>query len=133
MGQQNYGDNPGDLFIYLLPYKNERFSRHGHNLRYRHRITLLEALTGFSHTIVHVDEVSEIVISREGVTPPGFVMTLGGKGMPIQRQSGFGNLNILIEVSFPHKLSNSQQNKAFEALSGVTTHINPIEHCDFFA
>ena len=69
-------------------------------------ITLVEALTGFSFTLKHLDGSSHIIKSEPGqVVKPGDIRTVEDLGMPImQTPYKFGNLFIHLEVEFPRTI-----------------------------
>lgn len=79
------------------------------------KISLKEALTGFSKTITHLDE-HEVEIERDGITKPFETVVYEGEGMPVHEvPSQFGDLHVTFEVLFPKSLSDEQ----LQALSEV--------------
>ncbi|KAK4332869.1 Mitochondrial protein import protein MAS5 [Rhodotorula toruloides] len=66
------------------------------------------ALLGFKHTVKGLDG-HDIVLSRTGVTQPGFVDVITGEGMPIYHLSGHGDLFVEYQVVLPPKLSGKQR------------------------
>ena len=63
----------------------------------------MQALLGFKHTVKGLDG-HDIVLSRTGVTQPGFVDVIHGEGMPIYHLSGHGDLFVEYQVVFPPTL-----------------------------
>jgi len=92
--------------VVLSPHP--RFTRQGNDLLYIDRISLVQALTGFEHTIDHLDG-HKVTIKRKGVTKPGDIMRLTGEGMPIQGSSKKGALTIEFDVEFPTQLTAEQK------------------------
>ncbi|GAA6020096.1 hypothetical protein JCM11491_006396 [Sporobolomyces phaffii] len=80
------------------------FVRKESNLYWKEVISAKEALLGFKHTVKGLDG-HDIVLSRTGVTQPGFVDVIHGEGMPIYHLSGHGDLFVEYQVVFPPTLS----------------------------
>jgi DnaJ-related protein SCJ1 len=109
------GEEPGDLIFQISTLPHRNFVRDGSNLRLTHKITLLQALVGFSITFDHLDG-HKVQLSRDAVTPPGFVQTLPREGMPIHgNPSQFGSLFVTYTIEFPKHLTNEQK-EAFKKL-----------------
>jgi len=79
------------------------------------KITLKEALTGFSKSITHLDGHVVPIVSPPGqVISPFQVMLLQGEGMPVHEvPSQFGDLHVTFEIIFPKTL-NAEQRAALE-------------------
>lgn len=88
-----------------------RYTRDGDNLLMEYKITLLQALVGFSVKFKHLDG-HEVEISRDIVTSPGTQITIEGEGMPIHGayDDEHGDLIITFSVRFPTSLTNDQKN-----------------------
>jgi len=72
------------------------------NLIYEHKITLVEALTGYKFHLKHLDDRYLHISSEVNViTKPGDVKVVMHEGMPIHKQSYKGNLLIRFDVIFP--------------------------------
>jgi len=106
-GDQQPGVLPGDIVIVLQekPEKDGdcKFTRHGDDLIYEHKLTLVEALTGFKIPITHLDNRVLSVSSQPGeVVKPGDVKMVPGEGMPIhKRPYENGRLFIKFNIEFP--------------------------------
>eukprot|EP00002_Diphylleia_rotans_P031247 TRINITY_DN6483_c0_g1_i1.p1 TRINITY_DN6483_c0_g1~~TRINITY_DN6483_c0_g1_i1.p1 ORF type:complete len:376 (+),score=95.25 TRINITY_DN6483_c0_g1_i1:44-1171(+) len=111
---ERYGDEhpdhaAGNLIFVVESSPHPRFERRGNDLRHKMKITLLEALVGFSKKIKHLDG-REVKIETASIIKPGEVMILRGEGMPIYGNSGsFGDLYIDFETIFPDNLTPSQK------------------------
>jgi DnaJ family protein A protein 2 len=105
-GEQAPGIESGDVIIILKEKRDEKnpdlFIRKGDDLIYEHKITLIEALTGYKFHLKHLDD-RYLHISSEvnTVTKPGDVKVILHEGMPIHKQSYKGNLLIKFDVIFP--------------------------------
>jgi DnaJ-related protein SCJ1 len=106
---------PGDLTFVVVTAPHPTFERDGNNLKIHMRITLLEALVGFSKTIEHLDG-HQVAIERSQVTTPGFVQKIAGQGMPHHEWSSeYGDLLVEYRILFPRVL-NGEQREGFRKL-----------------
>ena len=104
-GDQYPDQIPGDLVFALRSAPHDVFSRDGDNLSMRLSVTLLEALTGFSRTVRHLDD-HTFAVQRGGVTPHGTVVRVAGEGMPKHNvPSERGDLSVHVVVVFPKELT----------------------------
>jgi len=71
-GDQTPGNLPGDIIVEFQEKAHDRFQRKGHHIFFRQRITLLEALTGFTFFISHLDG-HEVKVESKSVIKPGDV------------------------------------------------------------
>lgn len=111
--------DPGDVQVEIQVDKHKSFLRKGADLIYKADISLLEALTGFSLVITHLDGRKIHVKSETGadsIIKPGVLKTVKELGMPFYDSPfRFGNLYIDFNIIFPEHLDKSQK----EALSKV--------------
>ena len=121
MSEQTPGQIPGDIIIELQQAPHDRFTRHGDDLRTQVRVSLKEALTGFSRKIPHLDghvvdlSMNPYERSRDIVYPQR-VVTLKDEGMPVhETPSMFGKMKIELAVDMPRQLS-PEQRKVIEAV-----------------
>ena len=76
--------------------------RNGSDLVFTHRVTLAEALTGFSHPFLHLDERVFIVSSpAQRVLHHDDVLVVRGEGMPRPKAATRGDLFINIKLVMP--------------------------------
>ncbi|GAA5944873.1 hypothetical protein JCM1841_002071 [Sporobolomyces salmonicolor] len=95
----------GDVVVKVRSKKEKGgFIRKESNLYWKEPISAAEALLGFKHTVKGLDG-HDIVLSRTGVTQPGFVDVIQGEGMPIYHLSGHGDLFVEYQVVLPPTLS----------------------------
>eukprot|EP01087_Luapelamoeba_hula_P014529 TRINITY_DN4270_c0_g1_i1.p1 TRINITY_DN4270_c0_g1~~TRINITY_DN4270_c0_g1_i1.p1 ORF type:complete len:446 (+),score=71.96 TRINITY_DN4270_c0_g1_i1:128-1465(+) len=102
-GDQEPDVIPGDVIIILKQLEHPVFKRDGPDLQMRHRLTLVEALCGFSFSIKHLDGRVLVVKSPPGqVIKPGDTKEIPNEGMPYHRRPlDKGNLLIQFDVVFP--------------------------------
>ncbi len=96
---------PGDIHIRIKIKDHKTFIRKGADLFIVKKITLLEALTGVTMNIEHLDKRNLTI-----ATPPGEIITHGsfrkikGEGLPFYNDIvSHGNLVIEFLVEFPKK------------------------------
>lgn len=100
---QEPGVKAGDILIELKMQKDKAFEVKGLDLMTTVRLTLVEALLGFSRTVLtHLDG-RHLKVLRSKITRPGDVDVIKGEGMPQYRDRNQtkGDLYIRWEVDFP--------------------------------
>lgn len=100
----------GDLHFVLIEIPHPDFRRDGDQLYVNREISLVDALTGFSLSLTHVDG-HKFSVDVDGVTDCDHVMRVPGKGMPRRNGRGFGDLYITFEVDFPETLTQKQKDE----------------------
>ncbi|KAJ3356572.1 hypothetical protein GGF32_001465 [Allomyces javanicus] len=100
---QQPGVPPGDVIVELDLVEHEVFTVVGDDLEMDMEITLVEALTGFTRYVKHLDgRYVEIVQPAGRVIKPRDVKCVHGEGMPrVKRPGEKGNLYIRFAVEFP--------------------------------
>ncbi|KAI9297200.1 hypothetical protein K502DRAFT_119466 [Neoconidiobolus thromboides FSU 785] len=107
---------PADIQIMLNTLKHERFERNGSDLHTEFEIPLLDALVGFSRTLIHLDN-REVLLERDQVTPSGYVQLIEDEGMPTHElPSEKGNLYVKYKVIYPTVLDDSVKEALRELL-----------------
>ncbi|RDW88530.1 putative chaperone protein dnaJ [Coleophoma cylindrospora] len=97
------GQTPGDIVFTLVEEEHEVFNRAGHDLSAELKITLSEALTGFSRVVlkhldgrgIHLDH------PRGKVLRPGQILKVPGEGMPHKKSDMKGDLYLMVTIEFP--------------------------------
>ncbi|GAA5928541.1 hypothetical protein JCM10213_002495 [Rhodosporidiobolus nylandii] len=98
----------GDVIVRVRSKREQGgFVRKESHLYWKEPISVAEALLGFKHTVKGLDG-HDIVLSRTGVTQPGFVDVIQGEGMPIYHLSGHGDLFVEYQVVLPPSLTSAQ-------------------------
>lgn len=94
---------PGDIVFLLIEKQHEVFTRAGPDLQADVRISLTEALMGFSRVVVkQLDGRGiKITVPKGKVMKPGQILRVHGEGMPLKRSDAKGDLYLQIEVEFP--------------------------------
>ena len=107
--EQNPDWFPGDIIFILKIRNHPRFTRRGNDLFANVRLSLREALLGYSKQISHLD--GHIVqIDYTGVTQPNSIKTVHGEGMPQHDMpSNKGELYVTFLVDLPSKLTPDQE------------------------
>lgn len=93
---------PGDVVFVVSERPHERFNRKGDDLYYEAEVDLLTAIAGGEFAVQHVSgDWLKVEIVPGEVIAPGATKIIEGKGMPIQKYGGFGNLIVKFKIKFP--------------------------------
>lgn len=93
--------DPGDIIFQIKTSNHPVFERRGDDLYTKLTISLIEALTGFSKSINHLDQ-TPVDFKRSGVTQYGLIDKIIGAGMPlVDNHDEFGDLYVEYIVQFP--------------------------------
>ena len=103
---RNGGEN-GDIYINFIIPRDPDFDRKGKDLYIDHVIDLYTAVLGGKAKIPTLNGVVTINIPPE--TPTGKVLRLRGKGMPIYKKGGHGDLYAKLYVELPTQLSQEEK------------------------
>src|SRR6266566_6212 len=125
------GGPAGDLYIFLSIAAHPFFQREGADLHCRVPISMVTAALGGGFDVPLIDGGKTRVKVPEG-THSGRVFRLQGKGMPVLRARGTGDMYVQVMVETPQKLSKRQREllAEFEGQSSGETH---PESAGFFA
>uniref|UniRef100_A0A915E1D6 CR-type domain-containing protein n=1 Tax=Ditylenchus dipsaci TaxID=166011 RepID=A0A915E1D6_9BILA len=113
-GNEEPDVEPGDVVLVVKTKPHDIFKRKGDDLFIHKKISLNDALTGYSTVIQHLDGSLLLVSSIPGeVIRPDSVRGLIERGMPKPDSNERGNLYMIFDVEFPlsHFLSGSQYKK----------------------
>uniref|UniRef100_A0A7S3KDZ5 Chaperone DnaJ C-terminal domain-containing protein n=1 Tax=Euplotes crassus TaxID=5936 RepID=A0A7S3KDZ5_EUPCR len=110
-GQQQPEVIPGDVILILKQKKHKRFSRVENDLYTEMKLTLEEALLGFSKPMKMLDNRTIEIRSESGeIIQPFSWKVIEGEGMPLREDpSEKGKLHIKFKVSVPKKLTDKQK------------------------
>lgn len=102
---------PGDVIFVVAEKPHKYFQRVGDDLVYEAEIDLLTAIAGGEFALEHVsgDWLKVSIVPGE-VIAPGTRKVIEGKGMPIQKFGGYGNLLINFKIKFPANHFTSEEN-----------------------
>ena len=93
---------PGDVIFVVTEKPHKHFKRAGNDLVYDAEIDLLTAIAGGEFAIEHVSgDWLKVTIVPGEVISPGARKVIEGKGMPVQKYGGYGNLIINFKIKFP--------------------------------
>ncbi|GIL44654.1 hypothetical protein Vafri_2171 [Volvox africanus] len=108
-GEPLVDGEPGDLVFVVRQTPDARFERRGNDLLHNFTISLVDALTGFSHTLEHLDG-HKVALVGTTVTRPGDWQQIKSEGMPVHGQEHKrGDLWVQYTVSFPASLTEQQK------------------------
>ena len=125
------GGPSGDLYIFISLAQHAFFQRDGADLHCRVPISMVTAALGGGFDVPTIDGGKTRVKVPEG-TQSGRLFRLQGKGMPVLRARGTGDMYVQVMVETPQKLSKRQREllSEFERQSSGETH---PESAGFFA
>ena len=93
------------VFIQLNNAEHPDFKRHGLDLVYEKKITVKEALCGFSFVIHHLNGTNYTINNTGRVISTGYIKKIPGLG--IERDGHTGALVIIFQIQFPTNLDES--------------------------
>ncbi|HJO93326.1 MAG TPA: DnaJ C-terminal domain-containing protein [Victivallales bacterium] len=117
-GQGYNGGQPGDLNLKIHIRKDKRFSINKYNLESDLKVTPWEAALGATVSVPTMESSSSIRL-KPG-TQSGQKMRVKGKGMPLGKDKGNGDLIVSIKIMVPEKLTEKEK-KLFEQLAEVSS------------
>jgi DnaJ-class molecular chaperone len=120
MADEMYNYTTGDIIIEIQQMPHPIYKRVKDDLTMTIRLTLLEALFGFSKQFKDVDGTLFVVkISHcKDVIKPGEVRVIDGKGMPKAKEVDIrGDLYIHFEVEFPEKVDKLYKDEIIRSLT----------------
>jgi DnaJ family protein A protein 2 len=94
---------PGDIVFTLVEEPHDDFTRLGYDLSAELKVTLAEALTGFSRVVLkHLDGRGISIDRPRGkILRPSDCIKIPGEGMPMKRGDTKGDLYLIVTVEFP--------------------------------
>ena len=100
-------DNKGDIKIFIKVKNTTEYERNGLDIIYNKRVTLKEALCGFTFELNHINGKSYKITNGNGNTiTPNYKKLLPNMGF--KRDNHNGNFIIIFEIIFPEKLTENQ-------------------------
>lgn len=108
VADETIGHSPGNLIIELVASPHEVFTRQGDDLHLRVNIPLVDALTGFTHDIPHLDG-HIVTINPAQIIDCNSVLRVAGEGMPKPGAGRKGDMVIRFNIDFPQKLSEKKK------------------------
>jgi len=107
--------NKGDIKLFIKIVNNTDFKRNGLDLVIERKISLKEALCGFSFILKYVNGKTYTINNSPGsIVTPAYFKSIPNMGLT--REGHTGNLVITFEVVFPESLNMDQIEKLLEIL-----------------
>jgi len=101
------GGPAGDLYVHLSVRPDDRFVRHGDDLRSELAVSMAQAALGAAVAFETLDGTESLAVAPG--TQSGHVMRLRGRGVPHVRGRGRGDLLVHVVVETPTKLTKEQE------------------------
>eukprot|EP01134_Creolimax_fragrantissima_P000442 CFRG0442T1 len=117
-GDRNSTAIPADIVFIIQEKPHPRFERHGNDLLHTQRITLCQALTGFTADVDPIDPTDGDVSRQiDEIVGPRTRIVVKGKGMPLHKSPGVrGNLIYRFDITFPAVLDDNQRRMVHNVL-----------------
>ncbi|XP_010264628.1 PREDICTED: dnaJ homolog subfamily B member 13-like [Nelumbo nucifera] len=108
-GNEQRGLIPSDLVFIIDERPHSVFKRDGNDLIVTQKISLVEALTGYTVQLTTLDG-RNLTIPINSVISPSYEEVVKGEGMPIPKEpTKKGNLRIKFNIKFPSRLTPEQK------------------------
>ncbi|XVF55085.1 hypothetical protein PTKIN_Ptkin06aG0008300 [Pterospermum kingtungense] len=108
-GNEQRGVIPSDLVFIIDEKPHAVFKRDGNDLIVTQKISLVEALTGYTAQLTTLDG-RNLTVPINNIISPTYEEVVKGEGMPIPKEpSKKGNLRIKFNIKFPSKLTAEQK------------------------
>ncbi|KAH7864967.1 hypothetical protein Vadar_000450 [Vaccinium darrowii] len=108
-GNEQRGVIPSDLVFIIDEKPHSVFKRDGNDLVITQKISLVEALTGYTAQITALDG-RTLTVPINAIISPTYEEVLKGEGMPIPKEpSKKGNMRIKFNIKFPSRLTSDQK------------------------
>ena len=102
---------PGDVVFLVSERPHKHFKRDGDDLVYEAEIDLLTAIAGGEFALEHVSgDWLKVAIVPGEVIAPGMRKVIEGKGMPVPKYGGYGNLIVKFTIKFPENHFTTEEN-----------------------
>ncbi|AED90336.1 DNAJ heat shock family protein [Arabidopsis thaliana] len=116
-GNEHRGVIPSDLVFIVDEKPHPVFKRDGNDLVVMQKISLVDALTGYTAQVTTLDG-RTLTVPVNNVISPSYEEVVKGEGMPIPKDpSRKGNLRIRFIIKFPSKLTTEQKSGIKRMLS----------------
>ncbi|KAJ0686214.1 putative chaperone DnaJ, HSP40/DnaJ peptide-binding protein [Helianthus annuus] len=108
-GNEQRGVIPSDLVFIIDEKPHAVFKRDGNDLVVTQKISLAEALTGYTAQLTTLDG-RTLTVPITSVISPTYEEVVKGEGMPIPKEpTKKGNLRVKFNIKFPTKLTAEQK------------------------
>lgn len=100
---------PADIVFIIDEKPHDVFTREGNDLIVTQKVSLVEALTGYTVHLTTLDG-RNLTIPINSIIHPGYEEVVPREGMPIPKDpSKRGNLRIKFNIKFPSRLTSEQK------------------------
>ncbi|MDO4172299.1 MAG: molecular chaperone DnaJ [Prevotellaceae bacterium] len=107
---------PGDIKVFIEEERNDTFIRDGKDLIYNLLLDFPTAALGGEVNIPTIED-TQLKVKIESGTQPGKTLRLRGKGLPAVQGYGYGNGDLLVNISvYVPKTLSKDEKKALEKL-----------------
>lgn len=112
-----HGGVPGDIQVFIEVEQDKDFVRQDNDLIYNLLVDVPTAVLGGTVEVPTLD--SKVMLKIDPGTQPGKVLRLRGKGLPALQGYGYGNGDLIVNISvyIPETLSREER-EAFEKMKG---------------
>ncbi len=117
---------PGDLYVQIHVAPHPYFKRDEDDLFYNLTVSFAQAALGNEVTIPTLEGNTKLKIQPG--TQPGEVIRLKGKGMPRFRGHGRGDLQVIVNISVPKKLTSNQKALLEQLAKEFNEDLKPKNH-----
>ncbi|KAE9620629.1 hypothetical protein Lal_00019445 [Lupinus albus] len=108
-GHEQPNVTPADLVFIIDEKPHNVFTRDGNDLIVNQKISLVEALTGYTVNLTRLDG-TNLSISINNIIHPNYEEVVPREGMPLPKDpSKKGNLRIKFSIKFPTRLTDAQK------------------------
>ncbi|GFP92172.1 Dnaj homolog subfamily b member 13 [Phtheirospermum japonicum] len=108
-GNEQRGVIPSDLVFIIDEKPHSVFKRDSNDLIATQKISLVEALTGYTAQLTTLDG-RNLTVPINSIISPTYEEVVKGEGMPIPKEPGKkGNLRIKFNIKFPSRLTSEQK------------------------
>jgi len=104
----------GDIKIFIRVEPNNVFKRKGLDILVDHKISLKDALCGFTMEYKHINSKTYTLNNNSVAIQPGYTKTIAGMGLT--RETHTGNLVLIFNIEFPTQLTEEQKKIIRETL-----------------
>ncbi len=101
------GGTAGDLYVHLAVHSDDRFVRHGSDLRTELHVSMTQASLGVIFEFETLDGEEQLTVPAG--TQTGHVIRLRGRGVPHVRGRGRGDLLVKVVVDTPTGVTKAQE------------------------
>lgn len=110
-GNEQRGIIPSDLIFIVDEKPHNVFNRDFNDLIVTQKVTLVEALTGYTAQIWTLDG-RNLTVPINSIISPSYEKIVAGEGMPLSKEPfNKGNLRIKFSIKFPRMLTWEQKNE----------------------